>query len=136
MKSDQRFLPAIPEGMQIHITGVEVAGTYYRLSDALAFAKGSNQWLLLEREPRNKHDPNAIKVIGAYKGWFMNHRKHIGYVPADIAKELCQRPDLELIVPRLRNIWCGESGSDKLIVRFDLLENKPAKPSKKTQRAR
>jgi HIRAN domain-containing protein len=61
---------------------VAVAGASYRL-DVLqddAFAPGSR--LTLVPEPRNEHDPNAIAI------WDAERRLQVGYVPADIAKEL------------------------------------------------
>jgi hypothetical protein len=59
-----------------------VAGTSYR-QDALqgpAFAPGEPVQLV--PEPENPHDRNAVAV------WDTNRRKHIGYVPADLAPTL------------------------------------------------
>ena len=61
---------------------IKVAGVSYRL-DALqddAFAPG--QRLALVPEPDNEHDPNAVGV------WDAEHRVQVGYVPAEIAREL------------------------------------------------
>jgi hypothetical protein len=91
MAKDLRFLPAIPEGMRIFMADMEVAGVQHRLANARAFAKGRDHELRLEREPNNRHDPNAIKVIGIYRGWFFTHSVHIGYVPAEEAKLIAQR---------------------------------------------
>ena len=59
-----------------------VAGVSYRL-DALqddAFAPGRR--LTLVPEPENEHDPHAIAV------WDEGRRVQVGYVPADVAREL------------------------------------------------
>jgi hypothetical protein len=61
---------------------IKVAGVSYRM-DALqddAFAPGRS--LALVPEPANEHDPNAIGV------WDEHRRLQVGYVPAEIAREL------------------------------------------------
>jgi hypothetical protein len=61
---------------------IKVAGVSYRM-DALqddAFAPGRP--LALVPEPDNEHDPNAIGV------WDEHRRLQVGYVPAEIAREL------------------------------------------------
>jgi hypothetical protein len=61
---------------------VNVAGVSYR-ADALqddAFAPGRR--LALVPEPENEHDPNAIGI------WDADRRVQIGYVPAEIARDL------------------------------------------------
>jgi hypothetical protein len=61
---------------------IKVAGVSYRL-DALqddAFTPGRP--LALVPEPDNEHDPNAIGV------WDKDRRLQVGYVPAEIAREL------------------------------------------------
>jgi hypothetical protein len=62
---------------------VRLAGASYR-TDALqddAFTPGRR--LALAREPENEHDPNAVAVFDAER------RLQAGYVPADVAPELC-----------------------------------------------
>ena len=69
-------------GEDPRIRVIKVAGVSYRL-DALqddAFAPGLP--LALVPEPDNEHDPNAIAV------WDDNRRLQVGYVPAEIAREL------------------------------------------------
>jgi hypothetical protein len=61
---------------------VKVAGVSYR-SDELqddGFAPGRR--LALVAEPDNEHDPNAIAV------WDAERRVQVGYVPADLARDL------------------------------------------------
>jgi len=61
---------------------VPVAGVSYRL-DALqddAFAAGRR--LALVAEPDNAHDPHAIGI------WDEGRRLQVGYVPAEVAREL------------------------------------------------
>jgi hypothetical protein len=69
-------------GEDPRIRVIKVAGVSYRL-DALqddAFAPG--QPVALVPEPDNEHDPNAIGV------WDKDRRLQVGYVPAEIAREL------------------------------------------------
>jgi hypothetical protein len=64
------------------INVIKVAGVSYRL-DALqddAFSPGRP--LALVPEPDNEHDPNAIGV------WDEHRRLQVGYVPAEIAREV------------------------------------------------
>ncbi len=71
----------IPDGFQIFEERLEVAGVSFRKEDAAAFASATDGWLELERDLGNKHDRNAIKVIGCNKGFFGTKRRFIGYVP-------------------------------------------------------
>jgi hypothetical protein len=69
-------------GEDPRISVIKVAGVSYRL-DALqndAFAPGRR--LALVPEPDNEHDRNAIGV------WDEDRRLQVGYVPAEIAREL------------------------------------------------
>jgi len=69
-------------GEDPRIRVIKIAGVSYRL-DALqddAFAPGRP--LALVPEPDNEHDPNAIAV------WDDHRRLQVGYVPAEIAREL------------------------------------------------
>jgi hypothetical protein len=72
----------VVRGEDPRIRVIKVAGVSYRL-DALqddAFAPGRR--LALVPEPDNEHDPNAIGV------WDEHRRLQVGYVPAQIAREL------------------------------------------------
>jgi hypothetical protein len=69
-------------GEDPRIRVIKVAGVSYRL-DALqddAFAPGRP--LALVPEPDNQHDPDAIGV------WDEDRRLQVGYVPAEMAREL------------------------------------------------
>lgn len=124
-----RFLPPIPEGMRIMEADIEVAGIPYHKAAALAFARRQQQYLELEREAGNQHDPNAIKVIGVSKGWIGWQRHFLGYVPRETAKQIAEEGLGNAIVPRLRNIWAGGYVQDVVYIRFDILKPKPVKES-------
>jgi hypothetical protein len=130
MARDLRFLPPIPEGMRILAGDEEVAGVNHRLANAKRFAKGRKHELSFEREPHNNHDPNAIKVVGIFQGWFFTHQVHIGYVSATLAKVIAERNLFAQIRPRLKNIWLGGRVRDFIVVRFDIVEPKPAREAR------
>ena len=81
----------IPEGFQIYEERLEVAGVKIRKDEAIAFAESNNRWLELERDEGNKHDKNAIKVIGCSKGFLGTKRRLIGYVPKNVSKLIVER---------------------------------------------
>lgn len=112
---------------------IEVAGIPYRKAAALAFARCQQQYLELEREPDNPHDPNAIKVIGVSKGLFGWKRHFLGYVPRETAEQIAEEGLSSVIVPRLKNIWAGGYVRDVIYIRFDVLKPKPAKPATKSK---
>src|SRR5262249_62287371 len=100
MTKSLRFRPDIPDGMRKLAGDQEVAGIQYRLPNVKAFAKGRRQELRFEPDPGNPHDPNAIKVIGIYKGWFFTHSVHIGYISASVAQMIAERGLVSNILPR------------------------------------
>jgi hypothetical protein len=65
---------------RIHV--VPVAGVSYRLDDVQAEGFAPGRRLLLEPEPDNEHDPNAVAI------WDEDRRVQAGYVPADVARGL------------------------------------------------
>lgn len=101
-----RDMPHIPKGFQIFEEQLSVAGTEYRHDDALHFANGIEQTLVLEREPNSAYDENAIRVIGVAHGM----RLFIGYVPREIAAHIVGSGLMEVILPRLVRIWCTNDG--------------------------
>ena len=132
-----RFPADIPEGKVRLACYEEVAGISFRIENAVAFAKGRNHRLELEREPGNAHDPNAIKVLGVYKGWVFEHRVHIGYVPADLASLIAERGIFGQIEAYLRNIWHGGYAKDSVHVNFDIFQPEPPEVEKpKRKRAK
>lgn len=101
MKISRRISPPIPEGMQIY-DGGEVSGIHYHKAAAARFIRGKEHQLELVREPTNRHDPNAIRIIGSVKGLFGRKRLFIGYVPAEIAKRMVHTGVMGSVIPRLR----------------------------------
>lgn len=78
--------------------GVSVAGINRRQDVVKRLIEGGGRQIILEREPDNPKDKNAIKVMGR---WLDSERvenvEHIGYVPAETAKMIAENyPDNEL----------------------------------------
>jgi hypothetical protein len=83
-------LGELPDGYQIYAERLEVAGLGHRRSDATSFVSGKEHSLELRRDPGNKHDKNAIEVIGCWKGLFRSKRRAIGYVPREVAAAIAE----------------------------------------------
>ena len=118
MSVNIRFTHEIPSGWRIWKENVEVADIPLWITDARQFAYGRGQAIQLEQDPGN---PNVIKVIGLYKGWFISHKAHIGFVPAEDAAIIARR-DFAEFRPRLRSIWVGDQVNTRINVKFDILE--------------
>jgi HIRAN domain len=56
-------------------------------AQAIVMALDEGYELLLEREPSNAYDPNAIKVIDPLTG------QHLGYVAKEVAIDIAQEMD-------------------------------------------
>ena len=91
---------------------IAVAGVSFRpvaVTDS-SFDPGAR--LALVPEPENEHDPNAVAVFDAER------RQQAGYVPADVAPELCG--DEQAV-----SLWRVESGLRVLIVPRDAWVGRP-----------
>ena len=67
-----------------------IAGVQFRPLEAKESFKGQEvgDELLLEREPDNKYDPNAVKILS---GEF-----HVGYVPKKFSSEVAALMDIDV----------------------------------------
>lgn len=71
-----------PEGFEgLVAEEIPVAGISYKNDAATQFVMGVNREILLERDPDNEYDPNAIKVIGVWDDLDGEHRAQIGWIP-------------------------------------------------------
>lgn len=106
----------IPAGFQIYDERLEVVGIQYRRDAAANFVEQVTQWVEFESEPSNKFDPNAIKVLGCYQQENNEIEKlHIGYIPANIAKQI-NRFSVSECMPRLLKTYIGESGYVEILI--------------------
>lgn len=110
MSDGKYHLTQIPDGFQIFEERLEVAGIQYRRDDARVFADGRNLYLEFERDAANRHDKNAIKIIGCRKGFLGTKRYFVGYVPSDVAADIIEGGYYEKVLPRLLKTYVGDSG--------------------------
>ena len=115
----------IPEGFQIFEERLEVAGVRFRKDDAAAFANATEGWLELERDPKNRHNLNAIKVIGVSKGVFGTKRYFIGYVPKVISGAIIEGRYWDKIRLRLLKTYVSDRGYVEFL--FQILGPKSGK---------
>ncbi len=90
-----RFKPPVT-GKLIHllVRDVPVAGVTFNesLANTTAFISGRNRSLILERDPGDPHDPNAIRVIGRWIGATgSENEEQLGWVPRSIAARIAQQ---------------------------------------------
>lgn len=77
--------------------------------------------LELEKEPNNKHNKNAIKVIGVNKGFFFGYnRRPIGYIAKQTAKALVRREFLDKVKPHLSEVNFPPNGK-YVQIRYSLI---------------
>ena len=113
-----KFSPPIPDGFE-NFSSVSVVGIQQKKKTALKFARNRNQSLELEREPDNKQDPNAIKVVGRSKGLIFGDQASIGYVPRELASCIVEGGFWGSVEPRLQRIYIGDD--EYIEVEFQLL---------------
>jgi hypothetical protein len=99
----KNVLADYPDGFVIYC-GFDVAGITFRFVDAATFANSHCLSVELEREPTNKSDRNAIKVIGVCQ----RGRYFIGYVPKDICAHVARSGMYNVLRPRLTRIYTAE----------------------------
>lgn len=110
----------IPDGYQIFEERLDVAGIAFQKDAATAFCESKRgQRLELEADFQNKHDKNAIKIIGCAKGIFGTKRWFIGFLPKQIAKAVVEGGYWGQIKPRLLMTRTGYQGYVEVL--FQLL---------------
>ena len=73
---------------------VAVAGVSKRTEQVERFINGDEREVTLVRDPHNKYDSNAVKVIGSWTDTEdQRHRKQLGWLPAEVAKELADEEE-------------------------------------------
>jgi hypothetical protein len=89
-----RFSQEWPPGIDAELVmDVPVAGISFQpaLTHARAFMAGRGQTITLERDPSNRHDRHAIKVIGHWLDRQGHaHHERLGWVPREIAADIAQ----------------------------------------------
>lgn len=113
----------MPAGDWTRVTELlNVQGIQFRRSDALRWASlafraeksGGSFGLLIEPEPENLHDPNALKVMG----WCGGKNILLGYVDRVEAAKISERYPNVFIAAEFYSIY--QSANDYLDIRFFL----------------
>lgn len=110
---------SLQKGFVVYKKNMEPAGMYYRIGEVREFVKMKNNWLELERDPHNQNDPNAIKVIGRSKELPMEARKHIGYIPRELAAIIVILDLYNHIIPYLHWTYY-DYRTNTILITFDL----------------
>ena len=95
---------------------LQVAGAHHRKQEGAMFARtaaesdlrGCPFGLAIEREPSNKFDPNALKIMG----WVNGQRWHLGYVERSFAAYCADRFADAEFAAELHNVYCSPSDND------------------------
>lgn len=114
-----------PLGYQIFMERIHVAGTSHRKKEVIEFANSQNSTIEFERDPQNRYDKNAIKIIGLSVIARNVKRWHLGYVPKELAAAIIEGGYYNEIKLRLSRTYIGKDG--KVSVQFQVLGQKGKK---------
>ncbi len=104
----QRF--PLPEGFEVFEDALLVAGVAYRRENVIEFIRGRDRSLDFEAEPPGSKFPDAIRVVGCTRGTFGPQRRHLGYVPAEVAEKINRGGLRGQVRPRLWKTYIGDDG--------------------------
>jgi len=112
---DKKFNEPIPKDYQNLYAEIELAGLFKNLDNGSEFLKGTNQSLILQTEPSNQYDRNAIAIYGNFTKknllLFSSEKScKLGYLPKEIAKDIKTNNLIGTIKIRLRYIGIGDKG--------------------------
>jgi hypothetical protein len=74
----------LEQNYEVSVFGTKVVGTSFRNQEDIDLVE-DNDYIYIEPEENNQYDPNACKVIHDKTG------NHIGYIKADLAKDIKQQ---------------------------------------------
>ena len=111
-----RSCEVLPPDGWIEVGDFSVAGTSYHFRECEMALKNFPFELRFERDPGNRHDSNAIKIM------YKNH--HLGFVPREDAAELANDPDFPRMKPFLRRAWRGrmDDGEEVIAIQFSVFK--------------
>ena len=119
MAISEKFNVPIPDGFRIYEKEFDVAGLSYYRKPFLSILKKGQIEFGMQPDPKNKHDKNAIKVVGCRKGIFGRTVKHIGYLPSEISSKIHQSGVLLNLCLRPKYLWVGDEGG--LVFKIELM---------------
>lgn len=130
MSENIYFKEPIPKGMRIFVKQFEVMMAKEYINQIEKIANSKTPEIVLESEPKNKYDTNAIKVLAKKKVLFWEITLMLGYLPRDLAKFITEYNLIKNLIPRAKSIWFGDEGGFSFTI--DLLGNKDDYESYKT----
>lgn len=119
MQKLTQFKLYIPSGMKVFEHGLEVIGVNSRKSYARRFLKRSMRQIYLQPDSDNELDSDTLLVMSRSRGWFLQTKKCIGYVPADVARKLIVTGMENRVIIRLQLIYIEDK--DLVHIRFNVL---------------
>ncbi len=105
--------PVTGKQIRLFACDVPVTGISFHdvLENAAAFIAGRNRSLVIERDPGNRHDPNAIRVIGRWRDAAGSEQeRQIGWVPKDIAARIASQAAGAPIYGALQTLFRPDEG--------------------------
>mgnify|MGYP000940617809 CR=1 FL=1 len=118
-----RFQPPVTgRTIRLFARNVPVAGVSFgeALGNTTAFISGRDRSLILERDPGNQFDPNAIRVIARWRGATgSEHQAQIGWVPRAVAARVAHRARGIPLCGALKTLFRPDKGKNPGI-RFEI----------------
>ena len=125
MPTKQRFHIDIPDGYRIYEYEFSIAGIQYRKNEFFAVMKKGDVTVGMRRDPDNRFDSNAIKVVVSRKGMFgRTIMKQIGFIPADIASKIADSKLFDDLILRPKAYYISDN--DYIDFNVDILGPKSA----------
>lgn len=90
-----------PEGLVNYTKEFALPGSSYVRAEASRFAHGLPEKVSLHHEPGNKHDPNALRVIGHTA----REKLRLGYIPRDMAAVIAELDIADQVDVSLRDVY-------------------------------
>ncbi len=122
MSENIYFKEPIPKGLRIFVKQFEVMMAKEYISQIEKIADSKSPEIVLEPEPKNKYDKNAIKVLARKKILFWENTLMLGYLPRGLAKFITEYNLINSLMPRAKSIWFGDEGGFSFTI--DLLGKK------------
>jgi hypothetical protein len=97
-----------------------IAGVQFRPSSALEAIKAleEDDMLVLDPEPDNKYDPNAIRILTDHEVGDIATREHLGYVPKKFSAEIAAMIEVD----GLNSVECIVTKVDPSAKKWEMCE--------------
>lgn len=110
MPVNERWNVDIPDGYRIYEREFPIAGIQHHRKDFIGIMRKGNMTFGMEKDPANRFDPNAVRVVAARKTLFGNKKRTIGYIPAEIASQIADSKLFSKLMMRPKAFYIGDNG--------------------------